>query len=96
MKFLEYVSDAVEKYRFLHHAYVLMGNHYHLTIETPAGNLGRAMHYINSSYTTDTNIKGKRSRHLFQGRFKAILIDKDSYLTAVSPGGRSWGRVARV
>ena len=74
-----------------------MGNHYHLIIETPAGNLGRARHYINSSYTTDTNIKRKRSRHLFQGTFKAILIDKDSYrVTAVSPGGRSWGRVARV
>lgn len=83
-KFLEYVSDAVEKYRFLLHAYVLMGNHYHLIIETPEGNLSRAMHYINSSYTTYTNIKRKRSGHLFQGRFKAILIDKDSYLLELS------------
>jgi REP-associated tyrosine transposase len=61
-----------------------MGNHYHLIIETPEGNLSRAMHYINSSYTTYTNVKRKRSGHLFQGRFKAILIDKDSYLLELS------------
>jgi REP element-mobilizing transposase RayT len=78
------LSDAREKYRFLLHAYVLMGNHYHLIIETPEGNLSRAMHYINSSYTTYTNIKRKRYGHLLQGRFKAILIDKDSYLLELS------------
>jgi putative transposase len=83
-KFLEYVSDAREKHRFLLHAYVLMGNHYHLIIETPEANLSRAMHHINSSYTTYTNIKRKRSGHLFQGRFKAILIDKDAYLLELS------------
>ena len=83
-KFMEYMTDAREKYRFLLHAYVLMGNHYHLIIETPEGNLSRVMHYINSSYTTYTNIKRKRCGHLFQGRFKAILIDKDSYLLELS------------
>jgi putative transposase len=83
-KFIEYVSAAREKYRFLLHAYILMGNHYHLIVETPEGNLSRAMHYINSSYTTYTNIKRKRSGHLFQGRYKAILIDKDSYLLELS------------
>lgn len=61
-----------------------MGNHYHLIIETAEGNLSRAMHYINSSYTTYSNIKRKRSGHLFQGRFKAILVDKDSYLLELS------------
>lgn len=83
-KFIEYVTDAREKYRFLLHAYVLMGNHYHLIVETPEGNLSRVMHYINSSYTTYTNIKRKRCGHLLQGRFKAILIDKDSYLLELS------------
>jgi len=83
-KFIEYISAAREKYRFLLHAYVLMGNHYHLIIETPEGNLGRAMHYINSSYATYTNVKRKRSGHLFQGRYKAILVDRESYLLELS------------
>jgi len=78
------VTDAREKYRFFLHAYVLMGNHYHLIIETPEGNLSRIMHYINSSYSTYTNIKRKRCGHLLQGRFKSILIDKDSYLLELS------------
>jgi len=83
-KFLEYLAEARDKYRFILHAYVTMGNHYHLLIETPEGNLSRIMHYINSSYTTYTNVKRKRSGHLFQGRYKAIIVDKDSYLLELS------------
>jgi REP-associated tyrosine transposase len=83
-KFLQYVTEARDKYRFILHAYVIMGNHYHLVIETPEGNLSRIMHYINSSYTTYTNVKRKRNGHLFQGRYKAIIVDKDSYLLEVS------------
>ncbi|WP_246545499.1 helix-turn-helix domain-containing protein [Pelotalea chapellei] len=69
---------------FFLHAFVLMTNHYHLVIETPDANLGKIMHYLNSSYTTYINIKRKRSGHLFQGRYKAILVDKDSYLLELS------------
>jgi putative transposase len=83
-KFKEYLADAREKYRFKLHAYVLMTNHYHLLIETPEKNLSRLMHFINSSYTTYTNIKRKRSGHLFQGRYKSIVIDRDSYLLELS------------
>lgn len=83
-KFKEYLADAESKYRFNLHAYVLMTNHYHLIIETPDGNLGKIMHYLNGSYTTYINTKRKRSGHLFQGRYKAILIDKDSYLLELS------------
>ncbi len=83
-KFKEYLAEAREKYRFRLHAYVLMTNHYHLLIETPEKNLSRLMHYINSSYTTYTNVKRKRSGHLFQGRYKAIVIDRDSYLLELS------------
>lgn len=83
-KFKEYLGEAKEKYRFLLNAYVLMTNHYHLIVETPEKNLSRVMHYLNSSYTTYTNIKRKRSGHLFQGRYKAILVDKDSYLRELS------------
>lgn len=83
-KFKEYLGEAKEKYRFLLHAYVLMTNHYHLIIETPEKNLSKIMHYLNSSYTTYTNIKRKRSGHLFQGRYKSIVVDKDSYLLELS------------
>lgn len=83
-KFKEYIAAAKEKYGFILHAYVLMTNHYHLIIETPEKNLSKIMHYINSSYTTYTNVKRKRSGHLFQGRYKAILVDKDHYLLELS------------
>jgi len=66
------------------HCYVLMNNHYHLILETPEANLSKVMHYINGSYTNYINIKRKRSGHLFQGRYKAILIDRDRYLLELS------------
>lgn len=83
-KFKEYLEAAKDKYGFILHAYVLMTNHYHMIIETPQKNLSKIMHYINSSYTTYTNVKRKRIGHLFQGRYKAILVDKDNYLLELS------------
>lgn len=83
-KFKEYLAAAQAKYGFIIHCYVLMTNHYHLLIETPDKNLSKIMHHLNSSYTTYINIKRKRSGHLFQGRYKAILVDKDSYLLELS------------
>lgn len=83
-KFKEYLSGAVDKFGFILHSYVLMSNHYHLIIETPEKNLSKIMHHINSSYTTYINIKRKRSGHLLQGRFKSIVVDKDSYLLELS------------
>lgn len=79
-KFLEYVKTAKEKYKFHLYAYCLMGNHYHLLLETTKPNLSKIMQYINTSYTTYYNIKRKKTGHLFQGRFKSILVDEDSYL----------------
>jgi REP element-mobilizing transposase RayT len=81
---MEYLDEAKEKYRFRFNAYVLMTNHYHLNVETPEKNLSRIMHYLNSSYTTYTNIRRKRSGHLLQGRYKAIVVNKDSYLLKLS------------
>ena len=78
------MEQAEEKYGYLLHCYVLMTNHYHLIIETPMGNLSSVMHYINGSYTNYINIKKRRSGHLFQGKYKAILIDRDSYLLELS------------
>lgn len=83
-KFKEYLADAQTKYGFIIHCYVLMTNHYHILIETPEKNLSKIMHHLNSSYTTYINIKRKRSGHLFQGRYKAILVDRDSYLLELS------------
>jgi len=83
-KFKAYLEGAQEKYGYLLHCYVLMTNHYHLVIETPRANLSSVMHYVNGSYTNYINIKKRRSGHLFQGRYKAILVDRDSYLLELS------------
>jgi hypothetical protein len=61
-----------------------MNNHYHLLLETPKGNLSKIMHHINSAYTTYHNVKHKRSGHLFQGRYKAILVEADAYAGELS------------
>ena len=58
------------------HAYVLMGNHYHLLIETPEANLVDGMHWLQGTYTKRFNIRHKLCGHLFQGRYKALLVDK--------------------
>jgi putative transposase len=75
---------AQEKYGYVLHCYVLMTNHYHLLIETPEGNMSKVMHYVNGSYTNYINRKRGRSGHLFQGRYKEILIERDSYLLELS------------
>ena len=84
LKFKEYLAEAELKYCFLLHAYVLMTNHFHLIVGTPHGNLSKIMHHLNGSYATYVNVKRKRSGHLFQGRYKAILVDKDRYLLELS------------
>ena len=59
-------------------------NYYHLIVETPKANLSPFMHALNSSYTTYFNLKRRRAGHLFQGRYKAFLIDVDNYLLELS------------
>lgn len=83
-KYLSYVESAHERYGAVVHTYCLMGNHYHLLLETPRGNLSKILQYINGAYTTYFNIKRNRSGHLFQGRFKGILVDKDEYCKELS------------
>src|SRR3989338_3918097 len=83
-KFIEYISYAKAKYKFHVYAYCLMPNHYHLLLETTQANISKIMHYLNGSYTMYYNIKRKRSGHLFQGRFKSIVVDKDSYFQELS------------
>ena len=83
-KFLEYFESATLRYDAIIHAYCLMDNHYHLLLETPSGNLPQIMRHINGAYTTYFNVKRARSGHLFQGRYKAILVDKDEYAQELS------------
>lgn len=84
LKFLSYLESATERYNAVIHCYCLMDNHYHLLVETPSGNLPQIMRHINGAYTTYFNIKRKRSGHLFQGRYKAILVEKDAYAKELS------------
>lgn len=83
-KFLGILEEYYDRYGMLIHCYVLMGNHYHLVVETPQGNLIKLMHGINSRYTGYFNRKYTRVGHLFQGRYRGILVDKDAYLLEVS------------
>jgi REP element-mobilizing transposase RayT len=83
-KFIEILRRTKERYGYFLHAYVLMDNHYHLLIETLKANISQIMQNINTSYTVYVNKKHKRSGHLFQGRFKGIIVDKDEYLIGLS------------
>ena len=83
-KFLNILRDYHERYGILVHAYVLLDNHYHLILETPRGNLLKVMHGLNGSYTGYFNRKYRRVGHLLQGRYRAILVDKDEYLLPLS------------
>jgi REP element-mobilizing transposase RayT len=77
---LEVIGRVVDIMRWRIHAYVLMGNHYHLLLETPEPNLSRGMHQLNGTYTQRFNRRHERVGHLFQGRFKAILVEKEAHL----------------
>ena len=82
--FLKCLREAHEKYGVIVHVYCLMPNHYHLILETPLGNLSSMMHFLNTTYTIYFNTKHKRCGHLFQGRYKSILIEAESYAQELS------------
>jgi len=77
--FLATLQECVEENGLALHAWCLMPNHYHLIIETPRGNLSRAIGWLQTTYTVRFNRRHRRSGHLFQGRFKAQVVDADSY-----------------
>ncbi len=83
-QFLSCLSAAFERYQAIIHVYCLMGNHYHLLLETPAGNLSQIMRHINGAYTTYFNTKRRRAGHLFQGRYKAVVVEADVYAQELS------------
>jgi len=78
---LEEMSDRFEVDIF---AYVLMSNHYHLLIRTNQDNLSKSMQWAGTTYTRRFNLKHFRNGHLFQGRFKSILVQNDAYLMQLS------------
>jgi putative transposase len=78
--FLLLINQVCETYNWVWHAYCLMSNHYHLLIETPDANLSKGMRHLNGVDTQTHNRRHDRPGHVFQGRYKAILVEKLSYL----------------
>jgi putative transposase len=82
--FLDKLRSSLINYYVELHVYVLMNNHFHLLVATPKGNLSEFMRHFNISYTAVFNWRHRRVGHLYQGRYKAILVDKDNYLLELS------------
>jgi putative transposase len=82
--FLDMLKNSREIYQVILYAWVLMENHFHLLLETPLGNLDQFMRRFNISYTAYFNRKYQRVGHLYQGRYKSILVERESYLSELS------------
>lgn len=82
--FLNVLSEIIETHNVICHAYCLMDNHYHLLLETPDGNISQIMRDLNGNYTQAFNQIYERVGHLFSGRFKSFVIEKESYLLEVA------------
>ena len=82
--FLSLLADVCERFNWWGHAYCLMANHYHLLMETPDANLAKGMRQLNGVYTQHCNGVHGRCGHVFQGRYKAILVQKETYLTELA------------
>ncbi len=79
-RFVDTLAQMVQQYRVACHAWVLMTNHYHLLLETPTPNLSLAIRHLNGVYTQAFHRRHRRVGHLFQGRFKAIVVEKEAHL----------------
>ncbi len=83
LDFLALLAEAKRRFKWLIFTYTLMSNHFHLAIETPEATLSRGMQWLLGTYASHCNRRHKRSGHLFQGRFKGILIEKETQLLNV-------------
>ena len=83
-RFLDTLGEISERNGWLIHAFVLMNNHYHLLLETPEPNLVDGMRWVQSTYTQRYNARHREWGHLFQGRYKALPVDRGEYFRAVS------------
>lgn len=81
--FLEVYEHVSQRFNWCCHAYCLMSNHYHLVIETPEANLAKGMRQLNGVYTQRFNRIHGRIGHVFQGRYKAVLVEREAYLLAL-------------
>jgi REP element-mobilizing transposase RayT/AraC-like DNA-binding protein len=79
-RFLATLEEAVNRYGWRLYAYCLMGNHYHLVVETPRPELIRGVRHVNGVYAKRFNATHRRVGHLFQARYKAILVERESHL----------------
>ncbi|MEN6312191.1 MAG: transposase [Acidobacteriota bacterium] len=79
-RFLARLEQAHEERHAVIHAYCLMENHYHLILETPRGNLSEILHFINTTHSIYFNARHGRCGHLFQGRFKSVLVEAETYM----------------
>ncbi len=84
VNWLELLNNVCDRFNWICHAYCLMDNHYHVVVETVEGNLSKGMRQLNGVYTQTFNRRHHRVGHVFQGRYKAILVEKDSYLLELS------------
>lgn len=82
--FLKTIGEMSERFEIDVFAYVLMGNHYHLLLKTNRANLSKSMQWLGLTYTRRFNLRHFRSGHLFQGRFKSIIVQNDAYLMRLS------------
>jgi putative transposase len=80
LAWLEVFGQVCKRFNWVCHAWCQMSNHYHLLIETPEANLSKGMRQLNGVYTQRFNRAHARVGHVFQGRYKAILVERDSYL----------------
>jgi len=80
LQWIEVLSTVCDRFNWRCHAWCMMDNHYHIIIETIEGNLSKGMRYLNGVYTQKMNRNNNRIGHIFQGRYKAILIEKEAYL----------------
>ncbi len=83
-RFLDTLEEVAGRNGWLIHAFVLMGNHYHLLLETPEPNLVEGMRWLQSTYTQRFNARHKVRGHLFQGRYKALPVDQGEYFRTVA------------
>ncbi|MCC7213067.1 MAG: transposase, partial [Candidatus Brocadia sp.] len=74
--FLELLNDGLKTYYIILYCYILMDNHFHLLLETPLANLSEFMRWFNIPYTSHYNRRHRRTGHLYQGRYKSILVEK--------------------
>jgi REP element-mobilizing transposase RayT len=81
---LRILASVCARFRWNIHAFCQMGNHYHLVVETRDSNLARGMRQLNGEYTQRYNFRNAMVGHLFQGRYKAILAQRQTYLLALS------------